>query len=92
MSKPDERHTEHPRAAPIPSRWQPCAHCSDARAQLISNVKAMKPGRTALWEMRGRWGVHAKETVLRSCRVGGKQTLQKTKQNKKRTTTHALPQ
>lgn len=43
MSKPDQRHAEHPRAAPIPSRWQPCVHCGDARAQLISNVKAKKP-------------------------------------------------
>lgn len=70
MSKPQQRHAERPRGAPIPSRWQPCTHCSEARAQLISNVKAMKLRRTGLWDMQGRWGVHAKDTMLRSGRVG----------------------
>ena len=70
MSKPDQRDTERPRAAPISSRWHPRSHCSAARAQLISNVKAMKLHRTGLWDMRGRWGVHAKDTMLRSGRVG----------------------
>lgn len=72
MSKPDYRDAEQPRAAPISSRWHPCAHCSDARAQLISNVKGMKLHRTGLWDMQGRLGVHANDTVMRSCRVGEK--------------------
>ncbi len=70
MYKPDQRDAEQPRAAPMSSRWHPCTHCSDARAQLISNVKAMKLHRTGLWDMRGRLGIHAKDTVLRSGHVG----------------------
>lgn len=72
MSKPDRRDAERPRAAPISSRWHPCTHCSDARAQLISNVKAMNLHRTGLWDMRVRLGVHAKDTTLRSGHVGEK--------------------
>lgn len=73
MSKPDQRYSEQPRATPKPSRWHPCVDCGDARAQLISHVKAMEPNRTGLWDMqRTLWEVHAKDTVLRSSRVGKK--------------------
>lgn len=65
ISKPDRRLRAAPSCYDVERRGP--AH---SRTSSAYPAGAEKPRRTGLWDMRGRWGVHAGATLLRSSRVG----------------------